>query len=137
MSNNKLIFAALITLVVLIAGSLVIIEWFGPQRTIELQFTGEAGWSLVGEIEVDGKIQAVEEKLPAKFKFQARQLRFALVAPESKPDQQIGIRLMVDDGFFVGGSAPGVRGEVYAPRLLGSLRERAWFGAATIGKIRP
>ena len=136
MSKNKLIFAAIIAVVLLIVGTGVIFEWFGPPRTIVLEFPGPAGANLVGEIDVDGVIKTIDQKLPAKFEFQARRLAFALVATENKVHQHLQIQIQVDRQFFLGGSATGVYGEVYAPILFHRLRGTAFFQQNDSGKIR-
>ncbi len=136
MNKNKLIFAAIASVVILFAGTFVILEWFGPPRTISFDFPGPADANLVGEVEVDGEIKRIEEKLPAKLAFSARKVKFALLAIENKTPQYLPLSIFVDGQFLLGGGANGVRGEISAPVFFSRLRAQGFFQQSASEKIR-
>src|SRR5262245_14366311 len=133
MNKNKLIFAAIIVVVLLLFGAVVVLEWLGPPRTIEVEISGAPGLEIVGEAEVDGHPHKIAETLPAKVTFKGVRAAFAFVPRQGKTADSITVRIVVDDAFLTEktiAGAPGILGEVYQPRLL-----RGWRGEYFVGKM--
>jgi hypothetical protein len=138
MNRNKLIFAAIVTLVFLIGGTILILEWLGPKRTIVIEVTGVAGSALTGEVDVDGERRTINEKLPAKLSYEARTVKFALIATNDGVRQQLQARVFVQGEEHMSASGTGARGEIYKPAILGMWwRQRYWITTQSEGKIGP
>src|SRR5262245_65529865 len=133
MNKNKLIFAAIIVIVLLLFGAFVVLEWLGPPRTYELEISGAPGLEIVGEAEVDGQPHKIAETLPAKVTFKGMRAAFAFVPRQGKTADPIVVRIIVDGAHLTESKiadAPGIVGEVYQPRLL-----RGWRGECLVGKM--
>src|SRR5262245_49546711 len=127
MNKNKLIFAAIIVIVLLLFGAFVVLEWLGPPRTYELEISGTPGIEIVGEAEVDGQPHKIAETLPAKVTFKGMRATFAFVPRQGKTADSITVRIVVDGDFLMESKstgAPGIVGWVYQPRLLRGWREK-------------
>jgi hypothetical protein len=127
MNKNKLIFAAIIVIVLLLFGAFVMVEWLGPPRTYELEISGAPGMEIVGEAEVDGQPHQIAEKLPAKVTFKGIRATFAFVPRQGKTADSITVRIVADGAFLMESKtsgAPGIAGWVYQPRLLPGWREK-------------
>jgi hypothetical protein len=133
MNQNRLIFVAAGVVVVLIIGTVLILEWFGPKPTMTLELRGPAGSQVVGSVTLGGKEQAVTATLPAKLSFETDELSFAL-AP-SLGDHPIDAQVTIGGEFIVSVKSHGVRGSVYRPTLLGRWRGRAFATSLMKGEI--
>ena len=132
MSKNKLIFAAIVAVLLLIVGTFVILEWFGPPRTFELSLTGKKGLEVIGTVEEQGVKRKVEATLPAKMTLKGQHIAFEFVPKAGKMDEPLKLEVKVDGAFFGSvTSAPGVRGHVHWPRIFGSMRKSYLLGSVT------
>lgn len=122
--NNKLIFAAIIAIVLLIVGTLVILEWFGPPTTITLDLKGTPEHRFVGTVVVDGVVKRIEGKLPTTLSFDARKIEFAVAPLDDDWLDYMDIRVMVEGKPALQMKARGGRGEYSRPTLLGNMRKR-------------
>jgi len=141
MSNNKLIFAAIISIVLLVVGTIVILECFGPKRTIVIDIPGAAGNTgevkVEGEVEVDGVLKHISVKLPAKLTYEAHKVAFALVAIKEHDIDGIGIvQIFIDGEKDISTASPrSVGGEIFRPRLLPSYRQGPRLWSFSTGKV--
>ena len=134
MNKNKLIVAAIVTIGLLLAGAVVVLEWLGPRRTYELEISGTPGMEIVGEAEVDGQPHKIAETLPAKVTFKGMRAAFAFVPRQVKTADSITVRIVVDGDFLMESKitgAPGIVGWVYQPQLLRGWREKYFVGNMT------
>ncbi len=118
---TKLILAAVIAFLLLLAGTILILDQFGPPRTYVLEIDSKPGMEIVGELEADGAARKIEETLPAKITVEARRIAFAFVPKEGKADAGFGFTLTVDGTVLVGGKIsgpPGIVGHAYKPRVF-------------------
>ena len=142
MSNNKLIFAAIIAVVLLIAGTFVILEYFGPPRVYLLDFSGKPGMEVVGYVDEDGVKTDMKLTLPTQVKLRGKHISFAFVARDPALDRE-GLRVKVNvDGAHVTDVTvssvttwKGLRGQLHRPRLLTSLRGNLMFRGNTPEEI--
>ncbi|MCI0682101.1 MAG: hypothetical protein L0Y71_08355 [Gemmataceae bacterium] len=138
MSKNKLIFAAILAIVLMIGGTIFILEWFAPRRTIVLEVLGPPGSALTGEVEIDGKLHAINEKLPAKLSYEARRVGFALIATKDGVRQELSANILVEGQLQMSVSGgKGARGEIFKPTVPGLWwRQQMWITSQSEGKIQ-
>jgi hypothetical protein len=128
MNKNKLIFAAIIALLALLAGAFVFVEWFGPKRTFTLEISGKPGLEIFGTVIADGAVRDVTLTLPAKETLEGMRIAFAFAPKDGKRDERIKVQVSVD-GDVLGSYEPpdGIHGEFYEPRLFRGLRGVGWL----------
>jgi hypothetical protein len=110
MNKNKLIFVAAGSLVLLIVGTIFILEWFGPKPAMTLQLSGQPGAEVVGVVTMDGEAKDVRATMPATLTFEAHDLSFALV-PRHK-DVQVSVKVSVNGNEKMTMSSTSARGNV-------------------------
>src|SRR4029434_3546923 len=141
MSNTKRIFAAIVSIVLLVVGTIVILEWFGPKRTIVIDISGSAGdkgeVKVEGEVEVDGVLKHISVKLPAKLTYEAHKVAFAFVAIKEHDMDGIGIvSIFIDGAQDLSAAAPSsVGGEIVRPRLFRSYRPGPRLWSFSTGRV--
>jgi hypothetical protein len=123
MSKTWWTFIAVVALILLIAGSFVILEWFGPSPRVSLEINGEAGLRVIGEAIVDGRRQRLDATLPAKFTLDGKRVLFRLVSAEDRKDSPLQGRVLCNGAEQMSATAaPGISGELYRPLLLPAKR---------------
>jgi hypothetical protein len=119
MSKTWWTFVAVVALILLIAGSIVILEWFGPSPRVSLEVNGEAGLRVIGEAVVDGRRQRLDATLPAKFTLDGKRVLFRLLSAEDRKDSPLQGRVLVNGVEQMSATAtPGISGELSRSLLL-------------------
>ena len=123
MSKNKLLFAAIVLVIVLIVASLAMFEWYGPKATITVEIDGKPGLAMVGTVTIDGEVRPIRTTLPAKLIYEARELTFRIV-PSDRDRFAISneVDIKVNGEPAAHNSGYGLKGEVFRPPLLPSMR---------------
>jgi hypothetical protein len=130
MSKNKLLLLAILAVLLLVVGSIVMLELFGPQTAFVLEANGNPGVRVLGEVEVDGVLKRVEGTLPARFPLEGKRVRFRLVADDPKNETNLQVRVFINGAEEMSAiSRPGVEGDVHRPVLLGPLRGRGMIAS--------
>jgi len=110
---------AVVALIVLVVGSVVILELFGPSPRVVLELGGEPGVQVVGEAIVDGARQRLEGTLPARFSLDGKRVVFRIVSADDKKATALQGRVLVNGNEAMSATAaPGIAGELYRPLVL-------------------
>lgn len=124
-----------VALLLFIFGAPVLIEFFGPRRTIELRLDGTPDVVVVGHVDIDGVRHPVKETIPARLTYQARRVSFTLKIDPPKLEHELRLRTLIDgvDQLSASVAGGGVYGEVFEPILPRFIfRRRAWIGTSPL-----
>lgn len=123
-------------MVVLVAASLVMFEWYGPKGTITVEIEGKPGLTLVGSAVVDGEERPIRNTLPAKLTYEARALTFRIVPMERDLlDISLDVKIKVNGETAASSGGYGLKGEVFRPALLPSWRLNAFVSPMNKAEI--
>jgi hypothetical protein len=129
-NKNIWIVAAVVAVILLVIGSFLILDQFGPTRVVVLDLkAGKArDVNVVGVIVVDGEMQRFEGKAPGSFKYRAKRVEFQLTPADLKATDILEVAVNVDGKFVMSVTSPsGARGEIYQPALLTRWRQRLFI----------